>query len=248
MLPSEHGGWGLTAEPVLLGLLVAPSMAGVAIGCAALLAFLARTPLKLVLVDTWRRRTLPRTRLAVEAAAVEIVALAVMLAVAARLATGPFWLPLVVAVPLVCLELWFDMRSRSRRLVPEVAGTIGIGSVAAAIVLADNGPAMLAAGAWLVIGARAVGSLPFVRFQLRRAKRQPHRRWAQDLAQVTAAALAIGGWLLGWLSGAAAIALAALSSLQLVLARGRPPRATVVGLQQLCFGVAVVIVAGLTMG
>ena len=34
-LPDEHGGWGLTAEPVLLGLLVAPSWAGLAIGAAA---------------------------------------------------------------------------------------------------------------------------------------------------------------------------------------------------------------------
>ena len=57
-MPDEHGGWGLTAEPALLGLLVAPSWAGAALGIAAFLAFLVRTPLKLVLVDRWRGRWL----------------------------------------------------------------------------------------------------------------------------------------------------------------------------------------------
>jgi hypothetical protein len=63
-LPTEHGGWGLTAEPALLGLLVSPSVAGVALGLGALVAFLARTPLRVVLVDRWRGRDLDRTRLA----------------------------------------------------------------------------------------------------------------------------------------------------------------------------------------
>ena len=49
-LPSEHGGWGLTLEPVLLGLLAAWSVAGAALGVAAFLAFLVRTPAKLVAV------------------------------------------------------------------------------------------------------------------------------------------------------------------------------------------------------
>ncbi|RLE22124.1 MAG: hypothetical protein DRJ50_08160, partial [Actinobacteria bacterium] len=43
-IPSEHGGWGLTGEPILLGLLLAFSWAGAAVGAAALLAFLVRTP------------------------------------------------------------------------------------------------------------------------------------------------------------------------------------------------------------
>src|SRR5690242_20462774 len=63
-VPSEHGGWGLTLEPVVLGLVVEPTTAGLCVGVAALLAFLVRTPLKVVLVDAHRRRALPRTRIA----------------------------------------------------------------------------------------------------------------------------------------------------------------------------------------
>jgi hypothetical protein len=246
-VPSEHGGWGLTFEPVLLGLIVAPSWAGVAIGAAAMLAFVARTPAKVVLVDSWRHRSLPRTRIAALVAGDEIAVLVVLLGVAAATASGPFWIPLLAAVPLIGLELWFDMRSRSRRLVPELAGTVGIGGVAAAIVLAADGGAVLAAGAWLVIVARAVASLPFVRFQLRRVKHQPHRRWAQDLAQAAAVALVVAGLGLGWLPLVAAGAVIALAAVQVVLARTRPPRAVIVGMQQLVFGLAVMIVAGLAL-
>ena len=105
-VPSEHGGWGLTFEPVLLGLIVAPSWAGVAIGVAAMLAFVARTPAKVVLVDSWRHRRLPRTRVAALIAAGESAVLVVLLGVAAATASGPFWIPLLAAVPLIAIELW----------------------------------------------------------------------------------------------------------------------------------------------
>ena len=66
------------------------------------------------------------------------------------------------------LELWFDVRSRSRRLVPELSGAIAIASASAAIILAGGGGARLAAAAWLVLTARSVASIPFVRTQIAR--------------------------------------------------------------------------------
>ena len=101
-IPTEHGGWSLTAEPVVLGLLVAWSWPGAALGVAAMLAFVARTPLKLVLVDRWRHRWLDRSRLALRIAAVEIALIVVLGAVAAATsANGWFWVPLAAAAPLV---------------------------------------------------------------------------------------------------------------------------------------------------
>jgi YwiC-like protein len=72
----EHGAWGLTLEPLLLGLLVAPSWPGLALALAAFTAFLVRTPLEVVLVDRWRGRSLPRTPAAATVAAIELVGLA----------------------------------------------------------------------------------------------------------------------------------------------------------------------------
>lgn len=246
-LPAEHGGWGLTLEPVVLGLIVAPSLAGLALGLAALVAFVARTPLKVVLVDRFRDRVLDRTRLAARIVAGELFVLAGLLGTATVLASGRFWIPLVIALPLLGLELWFDMRSRSRRLLPEFAGTTGIGSVAAAIVLAGSGSTETAAGVWLLVTARAIASLPFVRFQLQRAKDQSARVWEQDLAQGGAVALAVGGVALGWLPWPAAVAIGILALVQLVLARVPPPKAVIVGVQETLLGLAVVIAVGIAI-
>lgn len=252
-IPAEHGGWALTAEPALLGLVVAPSLAGGALAVAAVLAFMARTPLKVALVDRWRGRRLARTMVAERLAAVEITVLAALLIVAFSAAPGTgFWIPLAVGLPLLVVELWFDMRSRGRRLVPELAGSLGIAAIAAAIVLVGgdgaapggerNDAVGLAVGLWLVVAARAVASLPFVRLQLARAKGQPHWIAGSDAAQMTAltlggAAVVVDSRLLAGLA-----ALAVVAALDLVGARRSPPPAVVLGLRQMALGLAVVAV------
>jgi hypothetical protein len=182
-IPTEHGGWSLTLEPVLLGLAVSWSWPGAAVGIAAVLAILARTPLKFVLVDQWRGRWLERTSVAARAAFGELLVLAALLALAALGADGRFWFPLLAAAPLVAIELWFDMRSRSRRLVPELAGTVGIGSVAAAIALADGAENAMALGLWVVVAARAVAAIAYARTQVFRTRGRLHHIWNSDLAQ-----------------------------------------------------------------
>src|SRR5919107_5545462 len=63
-LPTEHGGWGITLEPVVLGLLVAPSLAGAGLALATVGAFLARHPFKIVAGDRRRGRRFARTPVA----------------------------------------------------------------------------------------------------------------------------------------------------------------------------------------
>ena len=249
-LPTEHGGWGFTIEPALLGFLVGFSPAGIALGAVGLLAFLARTPLKLALVDRWRHRRLPRTVLAERVAALELVALGGLLAFAAATAPGRFWVPLVLAAPLVVLELWFDMRSRSRRLLPELAGAIGIGSVGAAIVLADGRSARLAAGLWAVVAARAVASVPFVRVQLLRFKARPHRVAGSDVAQVAAVLLAGVGLVVDERLAVGFVAIVVLGAFHLVAVRRPAPPAPVLGITEQVLGLALVVAtaAGVIIG
>ena len=244
-VPTEHGGWGLTLEPALLGLLVAPSWSGVALAAAGLVAFLARTPVKVALVDRWRHRRLPRTVLAERVAAIELGLLAALVAVAAFTAEGAFWAPIAIALPLVAIELWFDMRSRSRRLLPELAGTIGIGGIAAAIVLADGDGYALAGALWCIVAARAVASIPFVRLQLARYKEQPARRLTSDAAQGAAVVVAVGAVALDTRTLAGLGAIAVLAVVQLWAARRPPPAAPVLGAQQVVVGLTVVLVTAL---
>lgn len=139
-IPAEHGGWALTIEPGLLGLLVAPSIAGACLALGALVLFVMRTPLELALVDRRRHRRLARTLLAERVAVIEAGLLATLIAVAgATAADGRWWIPAVAAAPLVAVELAYDIRSRRRRMVPELTGAVAIAAVAAAVVIAGDG-------------------------------------------------------------------------------------------------------------
>ncbi|MEO8265439.1 MAG: YwiC-like family protein [Ilumatobacteraceae bacterium] len=241
-IPSEHGGWGLTLEPVLLGLVVAWSGGGVALGIAAFTVFLLRTPAKLVALDVRRGRWLDRSRLALRIALIELVVLGVAVAVVVASAGWSWLVPVVVAGPLVAIELSYDIRSRGRRLLPELCGAIGIGAVAASIVLAAHRSSGLAIGVWLVLAARAVGAIPFVRVQIMRLRRGQGPVRQSDMAQVFAVAIATlaafaDGRLLPGLVGVVVLAVT-----QAVWVRRAPIPAKRVGLRQMVLGLALVAV------
>jgi hypothetical protein len=251
-MPVEHGGWGLTLEPGILGILVAPSLAGVLLGVAALLVFLVRTPLRLVLIG--RRRGpqgrsamgVARSRLATRVALVELAMLATAVVGTAWLAVDPlWWLPALAATPLLVLALWFDRRSRSRQLIPEVAGSVALASVAAMSALAAGSAWPLAIGLWLVLGARIVSSIPHVRAQVLRIHGQATPVLGTivgDLAAVVAALVAV---VLDQSLLAGAVAIVGLIVVQRVTL-ARPPRpAKVLGVRQMVLGFTVVGVTAL---
>ncbi|MET0661934.1 MAG: YwiC-like family protein [Ilumatobacteraceae bacterium] len=240
-VPNEHGGWGLTAEPVLLGLLLAPSPAGGCIGLAAVIAFLVRTPLKLVSIDVRHRRSVDRTRLAVRIAAVEVIVLALLGISAVALAGWSWTLPIAAAAPLVAIEWSFDSRGRGRRLVPELAGAVGIAAAAAAIVVADDGSWMLAVGVWLVITGRAVGSIPFVRVQISRLRRGTGDVHQTDVAQLVAVLLAAVAVAVDTDLLAGAVGVVVLAVLQSRWVRRPPVPARRLGLTQLGLGLSLVV-------
>jgi hypothetical protein len=217
-------------------------------GLAAMLAFVARTPLRVVLVDRRRKRWLDRSRLAARIVTVELVVIGLLTAWAAgRAENGWFWVPLAVAAPLVGVELWFDMRSRSRRLVPELAGTIGIGSVVAAIVIIGDESAALAIGLWVIVSARAVAAIPYARAQVFRAHGRPVRRWHSDLAQVVAVAATAVAWALDAIPLAPVPALAALGLFNMVALRAPVRRVVVIGLEQVVWGLVVVAITAISV-
>jgi len=243
-VPTEHGGWGLTAEPVLLGLAVAPSIAGACVGIAAILAFVARTPLRIVLVDRHRSRDLDRTALARRVLLVEIATIAVLVATAAVTASAGFWWPAAIAAPLVAIELWFDTRSRSRRLVPELAGTYGICSVAAMILLAAAHPSTEAVAVWLILAGRATTAIPHVRAQIARLHGRPWYPRLLLVADAAAIALVVAASAADLAVSAGAVAVVGVIAFQRRTA-ATPVPAKVIGLRQTLLGLAVVAATAL---
>ena len=240
LIPSEHGGWGLTLEPVLLGLVVAPGWSGLGLGLAAFVVFLARTPFKVLLVDAHRKRSLDRTGLARRALVAYAVALAACVAVPLLRAPARCWLPILVVAPLVAVELWFDMRSRGRRLVPELAGAIGIAGITAMIVLADGKLADIAVGCWVLLTARAVTSIITVRDQvggLHGRPRHPKMIITGDVAALGLGLLAVA---ITFSAVTGAVAVVGLIVVQRLLALRPTPRAVILGLTQTALGLVLV--------
>jgi hypothetical protein len=227
-----------------LGLLVAPSVAGAMLGTATIVAFLLRTPLRVVLVDRHRDRVLERTRVARRVAIVEAIVVLVLVAGAALTTTHRFWWPLLVAAPLVALELWFDMRSRSRRLVPELAGAIGVCAASAVIVIAGGEPDAIAVGVWLILAARSASAIPHVRDQIARMHHRRTHPATVAVADVAAIALAAAAVALDTAFLAGAISVVVLVAVQWAAARRELP-VEVLGVGQTVAGLAVVVVTAM---
>lgn len=243
-LPSEHGGWGLTLEPILLGLLVARSSAGALIGVAALLAFLQRTPVKLALIDRRRGRWLERSLFAARLATVEGLLMVSAALAAVRFAGIDWIMPVTCALPLVTIELWFDVRSRGRRLVPELCGAVGIASVAAAIAIAGGESTALAVGLWLLLAARSVAAIPLVRMQIMRIRRGSAAAAPSIVAQIAALVMGAVAVIVDDRLLVGACALGALVLIHLWWHRPNVTQvaAKVIGLRQMALGVALVVI------
>ena len=164
---------------------------------------------------------------------------------AVRWAEPGFWVPAVVALPFLAVEGWYEVRSRGRRLVPELAGGVGVCSVAAMIVLADGQSSRLAFGVWLVLAARVATSIPHVRAQIARLHGRPPQARAASAGDL--AALGLAGTAVGLDGGLAAGAAAVLVLMALQrLAGGRPvPRAVILGMRQSALGLGVVLVTAI---
>jgi hypothetical protein len=241
-LPAEHGGWGLLAEPALVGLVLAPSGAGVCLGFAALAGFLARHPLRLWFLDRRRKTRYPRTALAEIVFSGYVVLAGLLVAAAAVLAPSPFWPALAVAAPIGLSALVFDALGRSREAFPESVGAVALGASATAIALAGGAPATLAWGAWALLALRAVTSVSYVRARIRLDRGVAAGPWAVHVGHAVALAAATGLALAGWAPGLAVVVflILLLRSAWGLSSWRRPVRPRTLGFKELGYGVLTV--------
>lgn len=174
-LPGEHGGWALIIEPIVLGLLVAPSIAGLFIGAGALAAFLARHPLKLAVGDRRKNRILKRTLLADRFVLLYLTLAIIFLTIAVASLPRGFLLPFIIAGPLLFVQFLYDSKGQSRKVIPEVVGALGAGSISTAIALAGGWSRPTAFALWIIVACRHVPTILYLRVLLsrRRQKRRP---------------------------------------------------------------------------
>jgi len=237
-LPTEHGGWGLLGEPVALGLVLAPSAAGVCLGLSALAGFLSRHPLRLVFMDRRRGVRYPRTSLAERFFTGDALTAVSFLAAAFVLAKAPFWPALLAVAPFAGAALVYDARGRSREAAAEASGAVALSSAAAAISLAGGAPLAVAFAAWALLAMRALTSVLYVRARIRLDRGLPSGRGlalgGHAVALVVTGALVRAGGA-PWLAAAAFIVLLARAAGGLSRWR-RPVRPQQLGFQELGYG------------
>jgi hypothetical protein len=165
-LPAEKGSWSLVSEPILLGMLVAPSWAGLALAVGAFALFLFNRPLKVFLGDRRKGRVYDRTRLA-QRFIVLYGAIAVAGCGLAWLLGGwrPF-VPFLIAAPLLALFMIYDQRP-GRYWQAELAAPAAFAAVVTAITLAGSLEWRPSLALWGFMIARSVPAVLFVRARLR---------------------------------------------------------------------------------
>lgn len=244
-LPVEHGGWGFISEAVLLGLLLAPTLGGLALGVAAFGAFLLRQPLKLFIKDVRRGRTVPRTGLARRFALIygSVTASAGLVAIILAPDSRVIW-PLVGAGPLLALQFRDDVRSRSRSLTAELAGASATGAITAAMVLMQHSSLGLAGGVWLALGLKALTAVGYVRSRLRLERNQPAMRPLVLGLHGVAWLLLVASTLAGWTPWTAPLALGLLVGRAVWgLSPWRTPQPPKhIGLREVGYGLAFVLI------
>ena len=242
-LPVEHGGWSFLAEPLVLGLLVAPSAAGVAIAVATSAGFLIRHPGRMFWKNRRRLDVSPRYGLAGKfAAGYSLVAVA-GLAVAWALAGIRPLVPFIIAGPFFLLFAAYDVRHEARLLLPELLAPTAVAVSAPAIALAGGWTWKAALVLWLLLALRSIPTVLYVRARLRLEREKPYDAAASNTAH--GAALLAGGGLAGaglapWLS---VVALGVLLVRAVVgLSRyHRPAAPKVIGFSEVAYGTLFVL-------
>lgn len=241
-LPTEHGGWGFTLEPILLGLLVAPSAAAWEISVAALGIFLARRPVKILSTDLVRGRWLQRSKIALVFAVI-YGGFALAGAIGAVFtAEGPFWIPVLVALPFALLALRADAHSKNRALIAELSGSIAMAATVAAMAIAGGWELAPAFGLWLVLAARDVAAISLVRGQVRRVHSKPadsESIYIVQGASIIVVAIAATAGIVPWLG---VVAIGVVGLVAVVSLNRDPVPAKVIGWTQMGVGLAVVLI------
>jgi hypothetical protein len=245
-LPAEHGGWGFLLEPLALGLLVAPSLAGLCLAIGIIGAFLSHQPIKIVTADRRRGRRFVRTALAERFLLLYLAVSAAGFGLALILAGLDVLIPFLLAVPLAMGMLYYDTRNASRHWLPELLGPLALGTGATSIALAGGWPLLPAAMLWLILAARAIPSILYVRARLRQAKGQAVEPGPVIGSQLVALLLAMAlaaSRLIPWLVVLALGILAGRAVYGLRIQPQVPPK--IIGLQELAFGLITVLLTAL---
>ena len=155
LLPREHGAWGMLAEPLIVGLIAAPSFPASAL--VTLAAFFARRPLMLGFFNRAAKADGSSPAACGLAIGLSLFAL-LLIATAILSAPNPTWLLITIAIAAVLglVQLRFDVQRQGRSLAAELSGAFALAALAPMLVLVHTDAPDLALTLGLLVVRRPV--------------------------------------------------------------------------------------------
>lgn len=247
-LPPEHGSWGFLFEPLLLGSFVAGSSRGLLLAVALLCAFLLHQPLKVALKDRLKGRHTPRTVPAERFAIGYGVSALLLLGIVSMTSDLHFLVPLLFALPLLLVQLWYDAHNQSRTLIAELCGTLALGGAAAAVAILGGWSFRAALPLWIIVASRSIPSILYVRTRLKLEHGKPVRPYPVWLAHCAALLILLLAAATRIIPAAVVGASVLLLSRALIgLSRWHKPRpAKEIGFLEIAYGMSVVAIAAIS--
>ena len=169
-LPVEHGSWGFLFEPLVAGIAVAPSVASGWIAILVIGAFLMRHPLKVILAGGKARIGSPQTSLALTFLAIFTAVFCVGVVGSILYSRPESFVPFALVLPFALYQIYCDSTRSSRQLLAEIIGSVAISSSITVIALAAGWDTPKAYALWIIIVARLIPSILYVRNRLKLEK------------------------------------------------------------------------------
>ncbi len=246
-LPAEHGGWGFLIEPIVLGLILAPTNPGILLAFAAFGMFLAHQPLKIAIKDYRKERRTLRTQWAERFALMYIGIAVVSFFFVFYISDSQFMIPLLIALPFAFVQAYFDFQNRSRHVIAEMSGTIAIAAIAPILLLLDDWAFDKAMLVWLVLLGRNIPSILYVRVRLRLERAKEPSLTPAWLSHIVALVIITGLSLAGY------VPLGAIGAIMVLTGRAlwgvshyrKPVKPVQVGVGEIIFGLLYVLIIGI---
>ena len=170
-------------EPIVLGLLLAPSVIGVLISLIAIFTFLMRPPTKIIISDWQHHRRSVRTAYAqgfvflyaliVCACGLIITMVAPPSFFAAFMLVSHGWLVLSIVFLVLILRLIWNFMHGSRDLVAQILGGVSLNSTSTLIVSTTGWAIGASLILWMILSLRVINSIFYVRARIRLDRGKP---------------------------------------------------------------------------
>jgi hypothetical protein len=235
--PREHGSWSLAFEPIVLGLLCAPSVAGGWLALAVAAGFFCRRPLRTVFRDYRSHR---RHGAVWALAACALVGLLACVGVVIN--AGVSWMPwLLPALALGGLFARYDLRNDGRDAAAEIIGAAAFASLPAVVAVLGGWPAGEAFALGVVMCARSIPTVMFIRATIR-GRKNGDTDWSATAFGATMSVLAVVAlWVAGFVPFFVALAVTGFFFRMPIIACFQDVRARTLGMIEAVAGVLFIL-------